>query len=104
MFSSCDNLTGINLSGMDTSNVTSMNRMFADCKKLTSLDLSSFHTGKVGSMYQMFYNDENLRSVRYGSSFVYTDGKDTGFMFYKCPANKPNWNGTWSSRGEFSPL
>ncbi len=103
MFSSCDNLTGVNLSQMNTQNVTSMSRMFADCKNLSSLDLSSFNTGSVTSMYQMFYNDEKLTSVKYGSGFVYRSGCDTGLMFYHCPANKPAWNGTWTSRGEFTP-
>ena len=103
MFGSCDNLTGVNLSQMNTQNMTSMNRMFADCKNLSSLDLSSFHTENVTSMYQMFYNDEKLTSVKYGSGFVYRSGCDTGFMFYQCPANKPAWNGTWTSRGQFTP-
>ena len=103
MFGSCDNLTGVNLSQMNTQNMTSMNRMFADCKNLSSLNLRSFHTENVTSMYQMFYNDEKLTSVKYGSGFVYRSGCDTGFMFYQCPANKPAWNGTWTSRGQFTP-
>ena len=104
MFSNCDNLTGINLSRMDTSNVTSMSRMFADCKNLTSLDLSSFNTEKVQYMYEMFHYDEKLTSIKYGSGFVYKTGRDTEFMFYKCPANKPAWNGTWNpSTGSFIP-
>lgn len=103
MFSNCDNLTGLNLSRMDTSNVTSMTRMFADCKNLTSLDLSSFNTGKVRYMYEMFSNDKKLTTINYGTHFVYTESRDTGFIFYQCPANKPDWPGTWTPRGDFVP-
>lgn len=103
MFSRCSALTGVGLSKADTSSVTSMSRMFADCPSLASLDLGSFRTENVTSMKEMFYNDSSLETVRYGSGFVYRTACDTGFMFYRCPAPKPSWNGTWGSRGEFYP-
>lgn len=103
MFNRCSALTGVNLKKTDTSSVISMSRMFAECSSLTSLDLSSFRTEKVKAMYEMFYNDGNLTSVHYGSGFVYPLSCDTGFMYYKCPAPKPSWDGSWSPRGEFLP-
>ena len=47
MFRSCHSLLNLNLSGFDTSSVTSTWYMFRDCDKLTELDLSSFNTSKV---------------------------------------------------------
>ncbi len=40
MFNECMDITEIDLSNFDTSQVTSMGSMFSDCSSLTSLDLS----------------------------------------------------------------
>ncbi len=103
MFNGCENLTEIRLTGVDTSNVTIMSRMFADCKNLKTLDLSSFSTQKVTTMQDMFSNSQDLSAITYGSGFVYPDSCNTEFMYYKCPANKPAWNGTWTAYGKFTP-
>ena len=55
MFDYCSNLTSIDLSNFDTSNVTNMSCMFNNCSNLTSLDLSNFDTSKVTNMSRMFY-------------------------------------------------
>ena len=47
MFFNCTNLTDIDVSKFDTSNVTAIRYMFGNCDKLTELDLSSFDTGSV---------------------------------------------------------
>ena len=39
MFGSCSNLTSLDVSNFDTSNVTSMSYMFDSCSKLISLDM-----------------------------------------------------------------
>ena len=54
MFAGCSSLTSLDLSNFDTSNVTYMMAMFTYCSSLTSLDLSSFDTSQVTIMYQMF--------------------------------------------------
>lgn len=38
MFSGCKNLTGIDLSGFDTSNVTNVTSMFSGCENLTTIN------------------------------------------------------------------
>ena len=53
----------LNLSRVDTRNVTNMYRMFYDCSGLTSLDLSFFDTTKVTDMYDMFRGCSGLRSL-----------------------------------------
>ena len=52
-FSGFNKMTSINLSALDTSEVTNMNGMFFGCSSLTSLDLSSFDTSKVTGNYAM---------------------------------------------------
>ena len=57
MFSSMSNLTTLDLSHFDTSNVASMSGMFSGMTNLTTLDLSNFDTSKVTNMNFMFYLD-----------------------------------------------
>jgi surface protein len=54
MFYWCSNLTTVNTTEWDTSNVTTMANMFYRCIKLTSLNLSKFNTSKVTDMSGMF--------------------------------------------------
>lgn len=44
----------LDLSGWNTSNVTSMIQMFYNCRNLDSVNVTSFDTTKVTSMYEMF--------------------------------------------------
>ena len=62
MFSYCKNLTTIDLSNFNTSKVTDMSIMFASSSKITSLDLSSFDTSNVTNMSGMF-NSTKLTSL-----------------------------------------
>ena len=63
MFHGCSGLTSLDLSGFDTSAVTSMDYMFSDCSSLTSLDLSGFDTSAVTSMSRMFAYCSGLTSL-----------------------------------------
>ena len=54
MFAACTSLTTLDLSSFDTRNVANMNNMFGSCKALTTLDLSSFDTRGVTDMSAMF--------------------------------------------------
>ena len=54
-FYSMNRCKTIELSGLDTSNVTNMNHMFCDCSSLTSLDVSGFDTSKVTDMRTKCY-------------------------------------------------
>ena len=47
MFLGCNNLTSLDVSNFNTSEVTTMRGMFQNCTKLTSLDLNNFNTNKV---------------------------------------------------------
>ena len=54
MFECCEGLTSLDVSKFDTSNVTNMSGMFAWCSSLTSLDLRNFDTSEVTNMSNMF--------------------------------------------------
>ena len=63
MFESCFGLTSLDVSNLDTSQLTNMGYMFSSCSKLTSLDLSNFDTSKVTDMYAMFSGCASLRTI-----------------------------------------
>jgi surface protein len=63
MFSNCKNLTSLDLSNLNTSKVTNMEYMFSNCTSLTDLDLSSFYTSNVTDMDSMFYNCSSLTNL-----------------------------------------
>ena len=83
MFSNCESLTSLDLSSFDTGNVMQMQYMFCFCKSLTSLDLSSFDTGYVTQMDNMFYGCESLPSLDL-SSFDTRNVTLMNNMFFGC--------------------
>ena len=83
MFSACENLTSLDVSGFKTDNVTNMSYMFYGCENLTSLDVSGFKTDNVTDMYGMFYGCKNLTSLDV-SGFKTDNVTDMGWMFSGC--------------------
>ena len=83
MFCGCKSLTGLDLSSFDTKSVTDMASMFSSCKSLTSLDLSSFDTRSVTDMSSMFSVCQSLTSLDL-SSFDTRNVTDMGSMFNGC--------------------
>ena len=63
MFANCRSLTTLDLSNWDTSKVTFMSSMFVDCMSLTNLDLSNWNTSKVTTMASMFSFSESLTTL-----------------------------------------
>ena len=62
-FDGFSNMTSLDLSALDTSQVTNMSDMFHGCSSLTSLDVSKFDTSKVTSMTYMFSDCSSLTSL-----------------------------------------
>ena len=83
MFEACGGLTSLDLSKLDTSKVTDMSNMFYVCRNLTSLDLRTFDTSKVTDMSNMFCFLENLTSLDI-SSFNTSNVTSMYRMFYGC--------------------
>lgn len=62
MFNLCLWLESLDVSGFDTSKVTTMEQMFRSCH-FTSLDLSNFDTRNVTNMSNMFEGNINIKSL-----------------------------------------
>ena len=80
---SFSSLETIDLTYLDTSQVTSMDSMFYLCSSLTSLDLSNFNTSQVRNMDSMFYSCRSLTSLDV-SNFDTSQVTDMSSMFYLC--------------------
>ena len=83
MFNNCRALTQLNLANFDTQNVTNMSWMFNQCYGLTELDLTSFNTANVTTMQAMFYLCTNLTSLDV-SSFNTANVTSFSDMFNRC--------------------
>ena len=85
MFSGCENLTSLDLSSFDTSQVTNMEEMFSSCTSLTTICASaSFTTVSVTNDKNMFSDCtvlEGGKGTKYeeervtGSKYAWIDGK-----------------------------
>ena len=83
MFRQCSNITEIDLSNFDASNVQTMYLMFDGCSKLSSLDLSNFNTSSAKIMHRMFGGCSQLSSLNL-SSFDTSKVTEMGGMFQYC--------------------
>lgn len=82
-FTDCSNLTTINFSNFDASNVINMEGTFYACTSLTSLNLSHFNTSIVTDMSSIFYGCNSLVSINlsnWNTSIV----TDMSYMFNSC--------------------
>ncbi|EKF1958531.1 BspA family leucine-rich repeat surface protein [Listeria monocytogenes] len=67
MFKNCSSLRELDVSGLNTSAVTTMRDMFYSCSALEELDLSHFDTSSVTNMFYMFYDNEKLEKLDVGN-------------------------------------
>ena len=82
-FAGCFSLASIDLSGLDASNLTDMRDMFTFCYSLVSLDLTGFDTSNVEAMSHLFCCCESLISLNL-SSFDTSKVTETTSMFLQC--------------------
>ncbi|EPY1654642.1 BspA family leucine-rich repeat surface protein, partial [Listeria monocytogenes] len=83
MFVDNHNLTKVDLSGLDTSAVTTMLGMFVNCIMLEELGLSNWDTSSVNNMNSMFSNCPNLGKLEV-SNFDTSSVTDMRLMFQNC--------------------
>lgn len=83
MFHNCERLKEIDLNNFNTSNVTDMSFMFEYCKALAKLDPSNFNTSKVINMCSMFSGCSNLTTLNL-SSFNTNNIVNMNYMFFDC--------------------
>ena len=83
MFSGCESLMYLNLSNFDTSNSRNMWDMFNGCFSLISLDVYNFNTSKVTNMWSLFKNCSSLKFLDV-SNFNTSQVENMKHMFYFC--------------------
>ncbi|EOB3787271.1 BspA family leucine-rich repeat surface protein [Listeria monocytogenes] len=85
MFEGCENLKILNLSNFDfdTSSVINMDYMFANCTNLEELDVSKFDTSSVTAMQMMFQYCKSLEKLNL-SSFDTSSVTHMNSMFEGC--------------------
>ena len=77
----CSNLTTLDLSHCNTSQVTTMYKMFVACSSLTEIDLSGFDISQVEIICDMFCGCHSLTTIYGNSSWCCDDSED---MFAGC--------------------
>ena len=110
-FEECSNITSLDLSNLNTSNVSDMYRMFHNCNKLKKikgldklitnkvvimsamfqecreleyLDLSDMNTSNVVDMSHMFHRCHKLKEIKGINKFITDKVRDMNSMFSSC--------------------
>ena len=83
MFYNCNSLKKIDLSNLNTKKVPHMNNMLFGCSFLKTVKLSSFTTENVIDMSGLFKNCSALEELNL-SNFITSNVKDMSDMFNKC--------------------
>ena len=95
MFRGCSGLTSLDLTPLDTQNVTDMSSIFNGCSGLTSLDLTPLDTKNVTDMSYMFNYCRALTSLTTGTAFKFV-GTD-----YRLSGTWQNTAGDTFTSGKF---
>ena len=83
MFCNCTQLTSLDVSRFNTSNVTDMCGMFMGCSGVTNLDVSEFNTSNVTNLRYMFSGCSGLTKLNI-SNFGTSNVTDMRGMFNDC--------------------
>ena len=94
MFTGCSSLTSIGDTGSwNTSLCENMAGMFNGCTSLETLDLSGFDTSKVTTMQDMFANCSKLEEITLGEKFAWVG--TNGYLPAQTDSNIPDADGFW---------
>ena len=96
MFSFCDKLKNIiGIENLDVSNVEYANNMFYVCKKLVELDLTNWNPISLEYASYMFYGCSNLKIIKNIENWQLSNIKDVYHMFSYCAkldVDLSNWD------------
>ena len=84
LFRNCTNITSIDLSSFDSSQVNNMYYMFGRCFDLEEINLNNFNTEKVTNMSYCFNKCKSLKKITFPSSFDTRKVQNMEFMFHHC--------------------
>ncbi len=113
MFFDCRQITSLDLSRWNVSNVTVLSSGFGEmetngrisstsgcfekCINLKTLNLSGWNTQKVTAMQNMFYGCNKLETIYASDTFVTNQATTYSQMFYNCTALRGGANTVYSS-------
>ena len=96
MFSFCDKLKNIiGIENLDVSKLEDANSMFYCCKNLVELDLTNWNPVSLQHTYDMFYGCSNLKMIKNIENWQLPNIKGVRKMFYNCVklnVDLSNWN------------
>jgi surface protein len=98
-FSGFTECTSIDVTKLDTNNVTSMSNAFYKCSKLTTLDLSTWDTSTVENMGNMFTGCTLLQEITLGEKWSFTSAVTDSSSYALLPTPDANYitdaDGKW---------
>lgn len=83
MFSGCDSLIELDLSGMNTGNANTLDYFFSGCAMLSTVDVSHFNTANVTGFSFMFADCTSLKTLDV-TNFDTSKAVDMAGMFSDC--------------------
>ena len=96
MFCFCDKLKNIiGIENLDVSKLQSANAMFYGCQNLVELDLTNWNPISLQNAWSMFYRCSNLKIIKNIENWQLPNIKDVSYMFYKCTkldVDLSNWD------------
>ena len=96
MFSQCSKLKKIiGIENLDVSKLENANNMFFCCKKLVELDLTKWNPVSLQYTRQMFYECSNLKIIKNIENWQLPNIKDVSYMFCDCAkldVDLSNWD------------
>ena len=84
MFLNCRNITSINLSSFNSSEITDTSGMFRHCHHLKEIIFGGFNTEKVVNMKHMFAKCKELKKIVFPRTFITKNVTDMALMFFGC--------------------
>ena len=96
IFSHCIKLKKIiGIENLDVSKLEKANFMFSGCENLVELDLTNWNPVSLQNARQMFYNCSNLKIIKNIENWQLPNIMDVSYMFYKChklDVDLSNWD------------
>ena len=96
IFNCCYKLKSVDVSGIKTDNINSLNTVFCGCKLITTLDLGHWNISKVTDIHQLFGTCTNLQVINGLEKWDTSNVVRMSEMFSYCSnltsLNIQNWN------------
>lgn len=94
MFCDCSNLQSVDLTNLNTAKVTNMQGIFARVYTMEEYDLSSFDVSNVTNFKYMFLNNTALKTIYVKGNWIFSDNISTSANMFNGCTNLVGGNGT----------